>query len=168
MLGNCSVLSAWVCWGGRSTLVDCRWSAWKNSLQRSSALMKRFSHVIGSIKILTGKLLDFWGKKYCDRVKRAKSELKKLMQVDLDLPEKTELHINESLCPNCSGLWNQCEKLWNRPKLFSFFTANGLVRIKLQENESYNIITYIDDLKEIFPDEDVLVQFACFLHCVIF
>ena len=120
MLGNCSVLSAWVCWGGRITLVDCRWSAWKNSLQRSSALMKRFSHVIGSIKILTGKLLNFCGKKYCDRVKRAKSELKKLMQVDLDLPEKTKLHINESLCPNCSGLWNSARNYETGPNYFLF------------------------------------------------
>ena len=36
----------------------------------------------------------------------------------------------------------------------SFFSVNGSVCIKLQENGSYNIITHIDDLKEIFPDED--------------
>ena len=35
-----------------------------------------------------------------------------------------------------------------------FFTVNVSVRIKIGENGPYNIITHIDDLKDIFPDED--------------
>ena len=32
--------------------------------------------------------------------------------------------------------------------------VNVSVRIKIGENGPYNIITHIDDLKDIFPDED--------------
>ena len=36
---------------------------------------------------------------------------------------------------------------------FVFFTTNGSIRIKIRENGPYNIITHIDDLKDIFPDK---------------
>ena len=80
---------------------------------------------------------------------RKKSELRKLKPSELDLPNGTKLYINESLCPYDRGLWNQCKKLWNKQGIFSFFTVNGSVR----ENGPYNIITHIDDLKDIFPDK---------------
>ena len=41
-----------------------------------------------------------------------------------------------------------------RKKIFSYFTVGGTVRIRLQEKSPYSIITHIDDLKELFPDED--------------
>ena len=41
-----------------------------------------------------------------------------------------------------------------RKKIFSYFTVGGTVRIRLQEKSPYSIITNIDDLKELFPDED--------------
>ena len=40
-----------------------------------------------------------------------------------------------------------------RKKILSYFT----VRIRLQEKGPYGIITHIDDLKELFPDEDFLM-----------
>ena len=99
-------------------------------------------------------IVKFLTRKDCDQVMRVKSELKKLNQADFNLPEGTKLYINESLHTYCRGLWNQCNKLWNMRKLFSFSTVNGSVPKKLQENGLYNIITHIYDLKEIFPDED--------------
>ena len=98
-------------------------------------------------------IVKFLRRKDCDQVMRVMSELKKSKPADLDLPVGTKLYINESLCPCYRGLWNQCKKPWNRCKLFSFFTVNGSVRVKIQENGSYNMITHIDDLREIFPDE---------------
>ena len=32
--------------------------------------------------------------------------------------------------------------------------SNGSIRIQIRENGPYNIITHIDVLKDIFPDED--------------
>ena len=90
---------------------------------------------------------------------RVKSELKKLnlKPADLDLPVGTKLYITERLRLYYRDLWNQCNKLWNRCKLLSSFTANGSIHLTLQENELYNIITHIDDLNEIFPDQDFTV-----------
>ena len=99
----------------------------------------------------------FLRRKGCDQVMRVKSKLKKMNSADLDLPVGTKIYINKSLCPYCRGLWNQCKKLWNICKLFSFFTLNGSACVKLQENGSYNIITHINDLKEIFPDEEFTI-----------
>ena len=100
-----------------------------------------------------GKIFKFLRKKGCDQVMRVKCELKKLKPAELDLPNGKEIYIYESFCSYYRSLWNQCNKLWNRQEFF-FFSVNGSVCIKLQENGSYNIITHIDDLKEIFPDED--------------
>ena len=92
-------------------------------------------------------IVKFSRRKDCEHVMRKKSELRKLKPSELDLPNGTKLYINESLCPYYRGLWNQCKKLWNKQGIFSFFTVNGSVR----ENGPYNIITHIDDLKDIFP-----------------
>ena len=101
---------------------------------------------------------------HCDEVMKVKSELKKLKPADLDLPEGTKLYISENLSPYYRGLQNEYKKLWNIRNFFSFFTVNGSVCIKLQENGSYNIITHIDEFKEIFPDED----FTVFLFILLF
>ena len=82
------------------------------------------------------------------------SEMKKLKPANLDLSVGTKLFIYESLCPYYGDFWNRWKKLWNRCKLFSFFTVNGSVRVKLQEIVSHDIIAHIDDLKEMFPEED--------------
>ena len=92
-------------------------------------------------------------RKGCEYVMRKESELRKLKPSKLDLPNGTKLYINERLCPYYRGLWNQCKKLWNKQGIFSFFTVNGSIRIKIRENGPHNIITDIDDLKDIFREE---------------
>ena len=80
--------------------------------------------------------------------------MKDLDATDLDLLAGTKLYINDSLYPYYySGLWDEAKKLCNKKKIF-YFTDNGTVRIRLQEKGPYSIITHIDDLKELFPDED--------------
>ena len=82
---------------------------------------------------------------------RVKKDLKDFDATDLDLPAGTKLYINDSLCPYYRGLCNETKKLWNKK-------VSSTVRIRLQEKGPYCIITHIDDLKELFPDED----FQCF------
>ena len=60
----------------------------------------------------------------------------------------------ENVVSLLQGLWNQCKKLWNKQGTFSFSTVNSSIRTKIRVNGLYNIITHIDDLKDIFPDED--------------
>ena len=58
-----------------------------------------------------------------------------------------------SLCPYYRGLRNETKKLWNKKKYFIILLL-VVVRIRLQEKGPHNIITHIDDLKELFPDKD--------------
>ena len=103
-------------------------------------------------------IVKFSRRKDCEHAMRKKTKLRKLTPSELDLPNGTRLYINESSCPCYRGLWNHCEKLWNKQGIFSFFTVNGSIRIKIRENGPYNIITHIDDLKDVFPDEDFTIS----------
>ena len=99
-------------------------------------------------------IVKFSSRKDCEQSMRVKKDLKDLDATDLDLPAGTKLYINDSLCPCYRGLWNEAKKLWNKKKIFSCFNVSGTARIWLQEEGPYSIITHIDDLKELFPDED--------------
>ena len=99
-------------------------------------------------------IVKFSSRKDCEHTMHVQKDLKNLDATDLDLPAGTKLYINDSLCPCYRGLWNEAKKLWNKKKIFSYFTVSGTVRIRLQEKGPYSIIAHIDDLKELFPDED--------------
>ena len=107
-------------------------------------------------------IFKFQRRKDCEHAIRKKSELRKLKLSELDLPKGTKPYINESLCPYYRSLQNQCKKLWNKQGIFSFFTVNGSIKIKLRKNGYYNIITHIDDLKDFFPDKDFTLLEAAF------
>ena len=62
-----------------------------------------------------------------------KKDLKDLDATDVDLPAGTKLYINDSLCPYYRRLWNGAKKLWNKRKIFFYFTVSDTVRIRLQE-----------------------------------
>ena len=102
-------------------------------------------------------IVKFSSRKDCEHKVGAKKDLKDLATTDLDLPARTKLYINDSLCLYYRVLWNEIKKLWSKKKIFSYFTVSGTVRIKLQEKGPYSIITRIDDLKELFPDENFLM-----------
>ena len=44
----------------------------------------------------------------------------------------------------------ECEKLWNKKKIYSYFAVNGTVRIKQVENGPYKNITHVNDLRGLF------------------
>ena len=112
-------------------------------------------------------IVKFASKRDCKCTMRVKKDLKDLDATDLDLPAGTKLYINDSLCLYYRGLWNEAKKLWNKKKIFSYFTVSGTVRIRLQEKGPYIIITHVDDLKELFPDEDFsMFWLDCIVSCV--
>ena len=87
---------------------------------------------------------------------RVKKDLKDLDATDLEFPAGTKLYI-------------KLKKLWNKKKIFFYSTVSGTVRIRLQEKGPYrySIITQIDDLKELFPDEDFsMFRLDCIVLCV--
>ena len=85
---------------------------------------------------------------------RVRKYLNDFDATDLDLPAGARLYINDRICPYYRGLWNENKKLLNKKKLISYFTVNRTVSIRLQEKGPYSIITHIDNLKGLFPDEE--------------
>ena len=88
---------------------------------------------------------------------RVKKGLKDLDATDLDLPAGKKLYINDSLCLYYKGM--KPRNCGTRKKYF--------LRIRLQEKGPYSIIAYIDDLKELFPNEDFsMFWLDCIISCV--
>ena len=99
-------------------------------------------------------IVKFSWRKDCEQVMRVKNDLKVLNPTDLDFPGGARLFINDSFCPYYRGLWNECKKLWINKKIFSFFAVDGTCRLKLEQDGPYNSLTYVDDLKSLFREEN--------------
>ena len=56
-------------------------------------------------------LARFWEGKILNMSIEKTSKLRKPKPSELDLPNSTELCINENLCPYYMGLWNHCKNL---------------------------------------------------------
>ena len=89
-------------------------------------------------------IVKFPRRKDCEHTMRVKKGLKDLDATDFDLPAGKKLYINDSLCLYYKGM--KPRNCGTRKKYF--------LRIRLQEKGPYSIIAYIDDLKELFPNED--------------
>ena len=53
------------------------------------------------------------------------------------------------------GSLGHLQKLWNRKRVHSFFTANSILKFRFEERDRVNIIVYQQDLKDLFPDVDI-------------
>ena len=99
-------------------------------------------------------IVKFSNRKDSLLILRSKNKLKNLTFEDLGIPENTNLYINESLCPYYRGIWNRCKWLKANKNINSFYTINGVVKIKIKETSSAKSITHVNDLVEMFPDID--------------
>ena len=79
-------------------------------------------------------IVKFLRRKDCKQVLRCKKDPRSIKMINLDLPEGTKLFINESLCPHYKALWVICKKLWNRKRIHSFFTADGIIKFRFEEH----------------------------------
>ena len=61
----------------------------------------------------------------------------------------------KDLDPPYYRLWTKYRKLWNNKKNYTYFTVNGAVRIKQVENGPYKNITHVNDLRALFPVEQI-------------
>ena len=127
--------------------------------------MQRLSHAIGLIKILKENCYIFEEERLWSSYE-GKERTEEVIASKLGSPWRDKTKTLHQWKVAFKGLWNQCKKLWNRLKLFSFLNVNGSVWITLRENGLCNIITHIDDLKEIFLDKDfTMFYFSLFLYC---
>ena len=53
-------------------------------------------------------------------------------------------------------LWRKCKKLCVNKFIHSLWFSNGAIRLKLSENERSYILTYINDLEELLPGNEVI------------
>ena len=104
-------------------------------------------------------IVKFSRRKDCQHLMRIKKELKDINPTNLSFPEGSKIYVNDSLYPYYRGLWNECKKLWNNKKIYSYFTVNGTVRIKQVENGPYKNIT-----RSKFP----CLEFFRYLQAVVF
>ena len=81
--------------------------------------------------------------------------MKHLDPSKLSFSKGTKIFIDESLCPCYRGIWNKCKKLRENKKLHRFYTINGIVRVKLEENDPLKSITLMLDLANLFPDIEI-------------
>ena len=73
-------------------------------------------------------IVKFSSRKDCEHMMRVKKDLKDLNATNFVLLAGTRLYINDSLCPYYRGMWNEAKKLWNKRKIFSYFTFSGTLR----------------------------------------
>ena len=86
-------------------------------------------------------IVKFSRRKDCQHLMHIKKGLKDLNPAILSFPEGTKIYVNDSLGPYYNRLWNECKKIWNDKKIYSYFTINGTVTTKRVENGPYKSIT---------------------------
>ena len=79
-------------------------------------------------------IIKFSKRKDCQQIFSVKKDLSKLDMKEVDLPEGTQIFVNQSLCPYYKSLWSKSKKLRSLGKIHSFFISNSTIKIKLQEN----------------------------------
>ena len=97
-------------------------------------------------------IVKFSNRKGSLQVLHVKKDLISLDPTELDFPQSTKIFVNESLCAYYCGLWNKCKKFKGMGKL-RFLFKNGIIKVKILENDRAKPITHAADLK-MFPDID--------------
>ena len=87
-------------------------------------------------------VVKFLQRKDFQQVLRCKKDLRNINISNLDLPEGTELFINEILCPYYKCLSVMCKRLRDRKRIHSFFAALGIIKFRFEEHEPVNVITH--------------------------
>ena len=100
-------------------------------------------------------IIKFSKRKDCQQIYSVKKDFGKLDMKEVDLPEGTQVYINQSLCPYYKSLWSKSKKLRTLGKIHSFFISNSTIKLKLQENSVPVAITHNSDFQKYFPDVDL-------------
>ena len=91
-------------------------------------------------------IVKFSSRRKSSDILHNKKKLKNIDGSKFDFNAGVKLYINESLCPYYRGLWGKCKKLWLDKVIFSFYTINGILRIKKCERDRAIPITHDEDL----------------------
>ena len=103
-------------------------------------------------------IVKFVNRKGCISVLKNRKLLQDVDMKSLNLSENEKLYVNESLCPNYRYLFWKCRLLHKSNHIFSYWTFNGTIKIRLVDQGKIHAITHIKDLEKLFPDEDFNVK----------
>ena len=56
------------------------------------------------------------------------------------------------------SLWKKCKSLQSNQFIHAFWVTNGTVLLKAFENGRVHVITHLTDLKELFPENQLLSE----------
>jgi len=82
---------------------------------------------------------------------RNRKMLKEMDLSECGLEGDGKIFINENLCPSYKRLVGIANKLYKNDVISSFWTINGVLRIKFNERDPFIIITHIEDFMAQFP-----------------
>ena len=99
-------------------------------------------------------IVKFCRRKGCNMVLKNKNKLKVADKTKLGFEDDHKIFINESLCPEYRFLFWKCRLLLKSKKIFSYWTFNGIPKIKLSDEGRVYAITHVQDLQKLFPDVD--------------
>ena len=91
-------------------------------------------------------IVKFTRRKDSKQVTQVNKDFNYLTTDNLDLPQGSELFVNQSLCLYYRILWSETKR---------FFLSDGTVKTKIDENSKLLEITYLDDLAINFPGADL-------------
>ena len=99
-------------------------------------------------------IVKFASRKDCINTLKNRQNLKKIDKAKLGIGDDDKIYVNESLCPEYRFLFWKCRLLAGVNKIYSFWTFNGTIKIKLSEEGRILPITHVKDLEKLFPDTD--------------
>ena len=95
-------------------------------------------------------ICKFINRKVAEGAKRNSKKLKNINKDKLSFNAKGNLYVNESLCPAFRKIQWKSKKLFERKLVDSFWTHNGLVKIKIGDNT--HVLNHDSDIDNLFPD----------------
>jgi len=93
-------------------------------------------------------IIKFSSRRKVKEVFSNKNKLKNVSNNDLGFPEG-KIYINDSLCPYYRGLWGKCKQSLIDKKIYSFWTSNGTLRVKINQMSTPRVITHDVDLSSL-------------------
>ena len=99
-------------------------------------------------------IIKFSNRKDCIKVLENRSKLKVSDKTVRGFDQDTKIYVNESLCPAYRFLLWKVRQLIAGKKVYSYWTFNGIIKIKLSDASKIHAIIHIADLRKLFPDVD--------------
>ena len=72
------------------------------------------------------------------------------------------IYINDRLCKYCDTFRQKYKKICAKKFFHLFWVSNGSIRLNLSYNDKSYIVAHINDLEELFPENELLREEDCF------